>query len=85
MLSRSIDDLQGRIRSEYVEMPGLWLTADQGARLWGLERQDCEELLRALVSQGFLIVRTDGKYGRAEGNPGGRGDMAKAPSTLVKG
>jgi hypothetical protein len=65
MLSRSFDDLLGRIRSEYVEMPGLWLTTDQGARLWGLGRDQSEQLLHALVTQGFLIVRPDGKYGRA--------------------
>ena len=64
---RSFADLLGRVRSEYVEMPGLWLTTDQGARLWGLERNQCEQLLRELVTQGFLIVRADGKYGRSEG------------------
>ena len=26
MAARTFDDLVGRIRSEYVEMPGLWLT-----------------------------------------------------------
>ena len=53
-----------RIKSEYIEMPGLWLTPDQGARLWALERDQCEQLLSALVEQRFLTMRGDGKYGR---------------------
>ena len=64
-----------RIKGEYVEMPGLWLTADQAARLWALDRRRCEELLFALVEQRFLIVRSDGKYGRLAG------DLARAAAT----
>ena len=71
MRARSSDDLLSRIRSEYIEMPGLWLTTDQAVRLWGLEREQCVHLLRTLVTQGFLIVRADGKFGRAsEARPG---------------
>ncbi len=66
---RSFADLLGRVRSEYVEMPGLWLTTDQCARLWGLERDQCEQLLGALVTEGFLIARGDGKYGRVGEGP----------------
>ena len=58
------EQLVTRIKSEYVEMPGLWLTPEQGARLWALERSECEQLLLTLVEQGFLIIRSDGKYGR---------------------
>lgn len=69
MAARTFDDLLGRIRSEYVEMPGLWLTTEQAVRLWGLEREQCEQLLNALVALGFLVMRPDGKFGRAsEGN-----------------
>jgi len=31
-----------RIRSEFLEMPGLRLTPAQAARLWGMERQTSE-------------------------------------------
>ncbi len=65
MGTRTFDDLLGRIRSEYVEMPGLWLTTEQAVRLWGIEHEECVQLLRALVAHGFLVVRPDGKYGRA--------------------
>jgi hypothetical protein len=58
----------------------LWLTTEQAVRLWGLDREQCELLLRALVAHGFLVVRPDGKYGRAsEGNTGVGREMAGAP------
>ena len=43
-----IDDVLQRIQGEYVEMPGLRLTAAQAQRLWGLERDVCDALLGAL-------------------------------------
>jgi hypothetical protein len=73
------DQLVTRIKSEYVEMPGLWLTPEQGARLWALERTQCEELLTELVSQHFLTMRADGKYGRmADDHTRGRLPAANA-------
>jgi hypothetical protein len=44
----------GRIRGDYYEMPGLRLTVAQGARLWGLSRETCAELLEQLVREQFL-------------------------------
>ena len=70
MPSRVFEDLVRRIRGEYTEMPGLRLSAEQGARLWGIDRQQCEEVLDVLVHRGFLTVRPDGAYGRTtEGLP----------------
>ena len=43
-----------RIRSEYIEMPGLVLTVPQAARLWGLNVRRSERLLSVLVDSGFL-------------------------------
>jgi hypothetical protein len=76
----SVDQLVSRIKGEYVEMPGLWLTRDQAARLWSLERSQCEELLLTLVEQGFLTSRDDGKYGRVTGDStgGGRAGLTAA-------
>ena len=80
MQSPPFEVLMSRIKSEYVEMPGLWLTADQAARLWALDRSRCVELLFALVEQRFLIVRSDGKYGRlADDLAGTRAAGIKAP------
>ena len=43
-----------RIRSEYVEMPGLRLTQQQAQRLWGLDEDICSTALQFLVEAKFL-------------------------------
>jgi hypothetical protein len=43
-----------RVRGEFKEMPGLRLTPEQAARLWGLDARSCGEVLRSLVSSSFL-------------------------------
>ena len=53
-----------RIRAEYVEMPGLSLTAWQAARLWGLDRLRSEQVLSRLVNSGFLQCDRLGLYRR---------------------
>jgi hypothetical protein len=54
-----------RIRGEFLEMPGLRLTARQAQRLWGLEASACEALLEALIDAGFLKRTGDGAFVRA--------------------
>ena len=53
-------------------MPGLRLTIDQGARLWGLERDECEAVLDALAYRNFLSGNGDGKYARVSERPARR-------------
>ena len=53
-----------RIRAEYVEMPGLSLTALQAARLWGLGTLRSEQVLSMLVDSGFLLCDRQGLYRR---------------------
>jgi len=55
----------GRLRAEYLEMPGLRLTLEQAQRLCGVERTLCKKLLDALVDAKFLCVKSDGAYARA--------------------
>ena len=62
-----IDDVLQRIQGEFVEMPGLRLTAPQAQRLWGLDREVCTALLRALVDARFLQQTRDGAFIRLEG------------------
>ncbi len=57
------DPLMTRICSEYLDMPGLWLTLPQAARLFGLERTACEALLTRLVQVRFLRRTPAGFYG----------------------
>jgi len=54
----------GRLRAEYLEMPGLRLTLEQAQRLCGVERTLCKKLLDALVDAKFLCVKADGAYAR---------------------
>ena len=53
-----------RIRAEYVEMPGLSLTALQAARLWGLGTFRSQQVLSMLVNSGFLLCDRQGLYRR---------------------
>jgi hypothetical protein len=62
-----IDEVLQRIQGEYVEMPGLRLTAAQAQRLWGLERDICDALLGALVDAKFLARTRDGAFIRLDG------------------
>ena len=62
-----IDEALQRIQGEFVEMPGLCLTAAQAQRLWGLERDTCDALLGALVDAKFLSQTRDGAFVRQDG------------------
>jgi hypothetical protein len=55
--------LLNRVRSEFIEMPGLRLRLDQAQRLWNLDRASCEVVLSSLVRAKFLHVE-DELYGR---------------------
>ena len=53
-----------RLRAEFLEMPGLRLTAEQIHRLCGVERADCVLALDALVNEKFLCAKPDGTFVR---------------------
>jgi hypothetical protein len=53
-----------RVRGEYLEMPGVRLTAAQAARLFGLEPQVCGDVLAILVAERFLGRTQDGRFVR---------------------
>jgi len=52
--ARITDQMLRRIRSEYLEMPGLCLTLKQAQRLWGLNEATCREAMQLLVDTKFL-------------------------------
>jgi hypothetical protein len=54
-----------RLRAEFLEMPGLRLTAEQVHRFCGVERADCVSALDELVRENFLSEKPDGTYARA--------------------
>ena len=56
------DALLGRIRSEFLEMPGMCLTVRQAARLWNLDIHTSHAALRLLAEANFLTQTGDGRY-----------------------
>jgi len=63
-----------RIRAEFLEMPGMRLTAEQVQRLCGIELQVCRAILSELVSAKFLRLESDGTYLHSVGNGPSRSD-----------
>ena len=66
--SRGIQDVVRRVRGEFLEMPGLRLTAEQARRLWRLDETACEAVLGALVDARFLARTRDGAFVREDHN-----------------
>lgn len=56
------DVVRRRAEAEYLEMPGLKLTAAQAARLWHLDVNDSAALLDSMVESGLLHRTRDGAY-----------------------
>ena len=55
-----------RARGEFLEMPGLQLTINQAARLWGLDTAACQRVIAVLIGSAFLRWTRDGKVARAD-------------------
>ena len=55
-----------RLRNEFLEMPGLRLTATQAQRLCGLDLLTCQAALAALVDAKFLRRAADGTFARLD-------------------
>jgi hypothetical protein len=67
---RHLDErLLHRIRSEFLEMPGLSLTRSQAGRLWGLDEHTCVAVLEHLVELKFLRRVGITTYVRFESDP----------------
>lgn len=56
------EDLRRRAEAEYLEMPGLKLTARQASRLWQLDAAASVRLLDSMVESGVLLRVKDGAY-----------------------
>ena len=61
-----MEEILRRVQGEFLEMPGLRLTAAQARRLWGLDAATCAALLDALVTAKFLFRTRDGAVMRIE-------------------
>ena len=78
-----VEEALRRIKSEFVEMPGLRLTGAQAQRLWGLEPDFCEAILGALVDAKFLVRTGDGVFVRID--PSAPRRMKHAPRPIQVG
>jgi hypothetical protein len=78
MNTPAVSQILQRIRSEYLEMPGLALRPEQVQRLCGVDSAACQSVLEALVESGFLSKREDGAYGRYRSPDIARARQAKA-------
>jgi Fic family protein len=56
------DALLQRIYDEFLEVPGLQLTAKQAQRVWGPDESTCQQLLESLVERKFLRRNERGMY-----------------------
>ena len=65
--TREFHQLVDRVRSEFLEMPGLRLTLPQAARLWGLDLPACEAVVAALIRSAFLQRTATGAVTRVDG------------------
>lgn len=78
MRGDSREQLLRRITGEFLEMPGLQLTRDQAQRLWGMDRDTCDEILRTLAENKFLVRGPDARYRRLTD-----GTVSRAASSRV--
>ena len=65
-MSVVLEEVVDRIRVEYLDMPGLRLTAAQTQRLCGVDTATCEAALQRLVASGFLRRDVAGAYIRTD-------------------
>lgn len=62
----SVERLVRRLKSEFLEMPGLKLTEAQACRLWALDAASCAYVLDNLVKSKFLFKTRDGAFMRID-------------------
>ena len=55
-------DVAERVRCEFVEMRGFSPTVEQAARLFQLKAEECRDILKRLVDEGFLRHTPDGRF-----------------------
>jgi len=60
--------LTHRICSEFREMPGLVLSPEQAARLFGISPELCSRVLEELIANGALSLTRGGRYTLATRN-----------------
>ena len=73
-----------RLRSEFLEMPGLRLTLVQVQRFCGVDPTICKAVLDALLDTKFLAMTPDGHYVRRTDDPGVRSTTHQTPARRAR-
>lgn len=55
-----------RVRAEFDEMPGLTLTEPQAAKLFGIERTVCRDVIEQLIDESYLRKTRTGSIIRCD-------------------
>ena len=66
--AQALADCVQRIRAEYLDLPGLSLTAAQAQRLWSLDLETCRLVLDTMVRETFLRRTPQAQYVRRDWN-----------------
>ena len=51
------ETVRSRIRADYLEMPDLCVTVEEGARFWHVDSEICRQALVQLAREGFIVCR----------------------------
>ena len=62
----ALEDCVQRIRAEYLDLPGLSLTARQAQRLWSLDSETCQRVLDMMIRDNFLRRTPQAQYVRGD-------------------
>lgn len=62
----SVDAVTRRVRAEFDEMPGLSLTEPQAAKLFGIERTVCRDVIDQLIDESYLRKTRSGSIIRCD-------------------
>lgn len=62
----SVEAVTQRVRAEFEEMPGLVLTEHQAAKLFGIERQVCRDVIDSLIHESYLRKTRSGTITRSD-------------------
>jgi hypothetical protein len=76
-------ELLCRIRAEYLEMPGLRLTAPQARCLFGLDSETLDAVLAALVDAKFLSQTHNGMFAMPALRASRRAGLQESASTAL--
>lgn len=61
-----LDAVTRRVRAEFDEMPGLTLTEPQAAKLFGIERAICRDVIDQLIDESYLRKTRTGSIIRCD-------------------